>query len=177
MRYLWVLVLFLLSGILLPAPASAQQTMTKGDKNWMELEKVLDDANQQWLCVGKYHKPKRQDCVNFRASLWVDQFFEIYPSGQIATKADMVASQTAGAPAADKLNPTGIPGVGPNPQDFKLMAVYGDLAMGVDRTIFKTIDASGNLVVTSEARVLRIFAKENGTWRPASAALVGIPKQ
>jgi hypothetical protein len=40
--------------------------------------------------------------------------------------------------------------------------------------VFKTIDASGNLSVASEARVLRIFVNEHGKWRSAGAALARI---
>ena len=169
MKYAWVVAL--LAFVSFSAPASAQQSMKMGDKSWNELEKTLDDVNQQWLCVGRYNKPKRQECVDFRAQYWPDQFFEVSPTGKVQTKEEMVASQTAGAPAADKLNPKGIPGVGPNPQEFKLMAVYGNIALATDHTIFKTIDASGNLSVTSEAQVLRMFVKENGKWRPAGAVL------
>jgi hypothetical protein len=169
MKYAWIVALLALACF--SAPTSAQQTMKMGDKSWNDLEKTLDDVNQQWLCVGKYNKPKRQECVDFRAQYWSDQFFEVAPTGKVQTKAEMVASQTAGAPAADKLNPKGIPGVGPNPQDFKLMAVYGNIALGTDLTIFKTIDAGGNLTVTSKAQVLRMFVKENGKWRPAGAVL------
>jgi ketosteroid isomerase-like protein len=82
----------------------------------------------------------------------------------------MVASQTAGAAKT----PDVVRGTGPNPQEFKLMAVYGDIALATDHTIFKAADTSGNLSVTSEARVLRMFVKENGKWRPAGAALVRI---
>jgi hypothetical protein len=169
MKYAWVVAL--LAFVSFSAPASAQRSMKMGDKSWNELEKTLDDVNQQWLCVGRYNKPKRQECVDFRAQYWADQFFEVSPTGKVQTKEEMVASQTAGAPAADKLNPKGIPGVGPNPQEFKLMAVYGNIALATDHTIFKTIDASGNLSVTSEAQVLRMFVKENGKWRPAGAVL------
>jgi hypothetical protein len=108
--------------------------------------------------------------VDFRAKYWADQFFEIYPSGQVQTKAEMVASQSANAAT----HPDSAPGTGPNPQEFKLMAVYGNLALATDHTIFKAIDPTGKLAVTSEARVLRIFVKENGKWRPASAALIGM---
>ena len=168
MRLIWVLAMILFSG--LSVPALAQQPM-KGDKNWNELEKVLDDVNNQWLCSGKYHKDKQQDCVNFRAKYWADQFFEIYPNGQVQTKAEMVASQSAQATA----HPDAAVGTGPNPQEFKLMALYGNIALATDHTIFKAVDANGQLGVTGEARVLRIFVKENGKWRPASAALVGLP--
>jgi hypothetical protein len=82
----------------------------------------------------------------------------------------MVAGQTAGAAK----NPDVVRGTGPNPQEFKLMAVYGNIALATDHTIFKSADAGGNLTVTSEARVLRMFVKENGKWRPAGAALVRI---
>jgi hypothetical protein len=168
MRYAWVVVLFIFSTF--SAPACAQQTMSMGDKNWVTLEKVLDDVNNQWLCSGKYHKAKRQDCVDFRAKYWADQFFEIGQTGKVQNKAEMVASQSAGAAT----NPDVVRGTGPNPQEFKLMAVYGNIALATDRTIFKSADASGNLSVTSEARVLRMFVKENRKWRPAGAALVRI---
>jgi hypothetical protein len=169
MRYSWIVTVLAL--VCFSVPVSAQNAMKMGDKDWNELEKTLNDVNQQWLCVGSYNKPTRQECVNFRAQLWSDQFFEVSPTGKVQTKADMVASQSAGAPAADKLNPKGIPGVGPNPQDFKLMSVYGNIALATDLTIFKTIDANGNLSVTSQAQVLRMFVKENGKWRPAGAVL------
>jgi len=168
MRYAGVLVLLVVSNF--SAPTFAQKTMSKGDKDWAALEKVLDDVNQQWLCAGPYHKDKAKDCVDFRAKYWADQFFEIYPSGQVQTKAEMVASQSANAAT----HPDSAPGTGPNPQEFKLMAVYGNLALATDHTIFKAIDPTGKLAVTSEARVLRIFVKENGKWRPASAALIGM---
>jgi len=168
MRYAGVLVL--LAVLIFSAPAFAQKKMTMGDKDWVALEKVLDDVNQQWLCAGPYQKAKAKDCVDFRASYWSDQFFEIYPSGQIQTKAEMVASQSASAAA----HPNAAPGTGPNPQEFKLMAVYENVALATDHTLFKSIDASGKLVTNSQARVLRIFVKENGKWRPASAALIGM---
>ena len=94
-----VLVLALLVFPSLAVPALAQQPV-KGDKNWTELEKVLWDADQQWLCssgAGPYHK-EIKDCVHFRSEYWADQFFEIGGKGQISTKAEMVAQQTAGAP-------------------------------------------------------------------------------
>jgi hypothetical protein len=170
MRFFSIVALLVVSS--LSVPVMAQEKMTMGDKNWVALEKVLDDVNNQWLCAGSYHKNKAQDCVDFRAKYWVDQFFEIYPSGQIQTKAEMVTSQSANAAA----HPESAPGTGPNPQEYKLMAVYGNIALATDHTIFKAIDGTGKLAVTSEARVLRIFVKENGKWRPASAALVGMEK-
>lgn len=166
MRSAWVMVLLVLSASL-AVPTFAQE-MKMGDKNWTALEKELDDVNNQWLCAGKYYQPKAQDCVNFRAQYWSAQFFEVGRTGNTQTKAQMVASQTA---AAAK-NPDVVRGTGPNPQDFKLMSVYGDIALATDHTVFKTADAGGNLSVSGEANVLRMFVKENGKWRPAGAVLI-----
>lgn len=168
MREIRVISLAVLMGVSLLAVG---QNASKTANTNPDLEKILADANQQWLCAGPYYKAKAQDCVDFRAKFWANQFFEIYPNGQVQTKAEMVASQTEGATK----NPSVVVGQGPNPTEFKLMAVYGNIAMGVDRTIFKAPDASGKLATTSQARVLRIFVKENGKWRPAAAALITIP--
>jgi hypothetical protein len=54
--------------------------------------------------------------------------------------------------------------------------VYGDVALATDHTVFKAADASGNIVVTDEANVLRMFVKQNGRWVPAGAALVPVAK-
>ena len=82
----------------------------------------------------------------------------------------MIAMQTAAAN-------THTPGVGPYPHDFKLMAVYGNVALATDQTDFKTADGNGKLATTSHTRVLRMFVKERGTWRPAGAAIVPIVSQ
>src|SRR5215472_14156565 len=165
MRHAWVIAVIAL--VLVVSPAIGQAPAS--EKNRAELEKTLADVNQQWLCAGPYHKAKSQDCVNFRAQYWADQFFEIYPSGQVQTKAEMVASQTQNATA----HPDSAPGTGPDPQEFQLRALYGNVALATDHTYFKAVDANGQLSLTGEARVLRIFVKENGKWRPAAAALVG----
>ena len=164
-------VLLLAGLVAISSLAVAQESGGKNDKN-AELEKVLWDAEQQWLCssnAGPYHK-EIKDCVEFRGKYWADQFFEISPKGKVQTKAEMIASQTAGIP-------THVTGVGPYPQDFKLRAVYGNVALATDLTRFKTADAHGKVSFTSQCRVLRIFVKENGKWRPAGAALVPLASQ
>ena len=167
MRFVWVLSLLLLGGCQSASnsqPPAVQQTTNKGDA---DLESVLWDVDQQWLCSGPYVKPYK-DCVEFRSKYWVDQFFEVLPSGELLNKEEMVATQTAGIAS----NP--VPGTGPYPDAFKLRAVYGDFAMATDHTNFKTADKSGKLSFTSNAKVLRLFVKENGSWRPAAAGLVPI---
>jgi uncharacterized protein DUF4440 len=168
MRHVWLTAVIAL--ILFVSPAVGQAP--SGDKKRPELEKTLEDVTRQWLCAYQYYKPKAQDCLNFRASYWSSQFFEIYPGGQVQTKAEMVTSQTKSATA----HPDTARGEGPNSEEFKLMAVYGDVALATDRTVIKAPDANGQLSVTGEARVLRVFVKENGKWRPAAAALVGLEK-
>lgn len=133
-----------------------------------DLEKELWDADQQWLCSAgatPYHKDYKE-CIEFRSHYWTDQFFEISKEGQVTTKAGMIAAQRAAHPA---------PGVGPHPDDFHLMAVYGNFALATDHTNLKSMDPDGKLVGV-DLRVLRMFVKEDGKWRPAGAALVPIVK-
>jgi hypothetical protein len=42
------------------------------------------------------------------------------------------------------------------------MAVPGKVALATDHTVFKAPDASGKIVVTDEATVLRMFTKLDG---------------
>jgi hypothetical protein len=150
--------------------AIAQDSMKKGDKGWTDLEKQLADINDQWVCAHKYHKDHAQDCVDFKNSVWPDTFFEISRQGEVTDKHEMVKRQTATATA----HPVSPGDAGPNPQDFKLVAVYGNVALATDHTVFKAPDATGKIVATDEATVLRMFVKLDGKWRPAGAALVPV---
>jgi hypothetical protein len=151
-------------------PAFAQDSMKKGDPGWTDLEKQLADINDQWVCAHKYHKNHAQDCVDFKNHIWPSTFFEISRQGEVTDKQEMVKRQTATATA----HPISPEDAGPNPQDFMLRAVYGNVALATDRTVFKAANASGKISVTDEATVLRIFVKQNGKWVPAGAALVPV---
>ena len=127
----------------------ARQTPKMGSKEWTELEKTLWDVDQQWLCSAgatPYHKDYK-DCVEFRSKFWTDQFFEISIKGKVQTKAEMVAAQRAAHPSK---------GVGPHPDDFKLMAVYGNFALATDHTFLQSESTDGKVTGT-ETRVLRMF--------------------
>ena len=163
-------VLFVLAIMAFSSLASAQDSMKKGDKGWTDLEKQLADINDQWVCAHKYHKNHAQDCVDFKNNIWPDTFFEISRQGEVTDKQEMVKRQTATATA----HPVSPGDAGPNPQDFKLMAVYGNVALATDRTVFKVADDSGKIGIRNQATVLRIFVKQNGKWVPASAALVPV---
>ena len=164
-RILLVVVLMAVSSL-----AFAQDSMKKGDKGWTDLEKQLADINDQWVCAHQYHKDHAQDCVDFKNKIWPDTFFEISRQGEITDKQEMVKRQSATAAA----RPVSPGDAGPNPRDFKLMAVYGTVALATDHTVFKAPDASGKIAVTDEATVLRMFVKLDGKWRPAGAALVPV---
>ena len=53
--------------------------------------------------------------------------------------------------------------------------VHGNFALATDHTDLMSMGSDGKLV-SHDVRVLRMFAKENGKWRPAGAALVPIVK-
>jgi ketosteroid isomerase-like protein len=129
-----------------------------------DLENILWDVDQQWLCAGPYQKPYN-DCVQFRSKYWVDQFFEVQSTGLLRNRSEMVAVQSAAHPA---------PGVGPYPADFKLLTVYENIAVATDHTDFKTADPSGTVAFTTDSHVVRVFVQQNGRWRPAAAALVPV---
>lgn len=146
----------------------AKLTPKMGNKEWTELEKTLWDVDQQWLCSAgatPYHKDYKE-CIEFRNQFWADQFFEISIKGEVQTKTEMIARQRAAHPSK---------GVGPHPDDFKLMAVYDNFALATDHTFLQSESADGKVAGT-ETRVLRMFVKENGKWKPAGAALVPITK-
>jgi len=148
------------------AQEPAKQTMKIGSKEWTELEKTLWDVDQQWLCSGgatPYHQDYKE-CIEFRNQFWTSQFFEVSIKGEVQTKAEMIARQRVAHPSK---------GVGPHPAEFKLMAVYGNFALATDHTFLRSEDVNGKVAGT-DTRVLRMFAKEDGKWRPAGAALVPI---
>jgi hypothetical protein len=165
-RSLFVAVLLNISSVAV-GQEPANKAGTAG-QNRAALERELWDADQQWLCssgAGPYHKDYKE-CIEFRNQYWTNQFFEISPEGEVQTKAQMIAAQRAAHPAK---------GVGPYPDDFKLMAVYGNFALATDHTRLTRQGPDGK-ISELQVRVLRMFAKENGKWRPAGAALVPIQK-
>jgi ketosteroid isomerase-like protein len=95
----------------------------------------------------------------------VDGFFEVQSGGTLRNKEEMVATQSAANP---------VTGVRPFPADFRLVAVYGDVALGTDHTDFKTARPDGTIPFTSDSHCLRVFVRQNGVWRPGAAALVPV---
>jgi hypothetical protein len=147
------------------SPIGAQDAI----KTETNLEVALFDADQQWMCTGPYHKAKPMDCVEFRRTYWPETFFEteVQPTETkvVRTKTDMLAVQTAAA----KAHPEYAPGAGTVVSDFKLRAVYGNVAMATDLTAITVLGDDGRLV-THRSSCLRVFVKQNDVWRPATAS-------
>ena len=78
------------------------------------------------------------------------------------------ARRRSGVPA----NP--VTGVRPYPADFRLVAVYGDIALGTGHTDFQTVKADGRYAFTADSHCLRVFVRKDGVWRPAAAGLVPV---
>ena len=164
-RVLSLVVAMVVSGVAF-GQDTGKATPKMGSKEWTELEKTLWDVDQQWLCSGgatPYHQDYKE-CIEFRNQFWADQFFEVSIKGEVQTKSGMIARQRAAHPSK---------GVGPHPKEFKLMAVYPNFALATDHTFLQS-ESTGGKVEGTDTRVLRMFVKEDGKWKPAGAALVPI---
>jgi len=140
--------------------SSAAQNKGKAIDVTPALERQLWSAEQEWL-QGEHDKK-----MDFLKALWTDQFFDLLAGGRQVTKDEMLDLLSQGNPK---------PGTGAFPDDFKLRAVYGNVALATDHTVIKSMDDKGNLV-SREIRALRMFVNENGKWKVAGAALVPISR-
>src|ERR1700693_4066180 len=162
MRNIWVLILCALAGF--PLPAMAQEKSQPGAGN-AALEKELFAVELKWM---KAEVDKNEDRVDGMGELWMDDFFDILPGGRVVNKQEMM----------DMMEKTDRqPGTGAFPDNFKLRAVYGNVALATDHTTIKGVDANGKIVVVREMGVLRMFVKEKGKWKVAGAGLVPIVSQ
>jgi hypothetical protein len=147
--------LFTVTCILLPLAAQQKSQSTEAGP---ALEKQLWAIEQQWL------QSEHDKKMDFLKDLWTNQFFDLLPGGRHVTKEEMLDLLSKGDPK---------PGTGAFPDDFRLRAVYGNVALATDHTVIKSLDANGRLV-SREIRALRMFVNENGKWKVAGAALVPI---
>ena len=118
--FLWMAAIMLA----LPAVAAAQEAKQANLENtlWgcgstVALRRALSEA----VC-GMREIPSQYWVTDFRGAV----------GGTLRNKEEMVATQAAANP---------VTGVRPFPADFKLVAVYGDVALGTDHTDFKTAPA------------------------------------
>ena len=151
----WVVAMLLA----MPAVAAAQEAKQAS------LENTLWDVESAVALRRALSRKPYAECVKFRSNYWVDAFFEVQSGGTLRNKDEMVGTQSAANPVS---------GVRPFPADFRLMAVYGDVALGTDHTDFKTARPDGTVPFTSDSHCVRVFVRVNGTWRPAAAGLVPV---
>jgi ketosteroid isomerase-like protein len=128
---------------------------TKGDE---KLEKELSEIDQKWMDAVRTAK------VDYLKSMYADKWFEIL--GWLPT---VVLTKPAALERVAHLNFK--PGEGLFADEFKLMSVYGDVALATDRRTRKIADDKGNIVSTPH-RALIVFVKEKGQWKVAADAAV-----
>jgi hypothetical protein len=162
MKYVWVMILCVVT--CMPMPVRAQEKSAPSAGN-AALEKELYALELKWM---KAEFDKKMDGPDSMGELWTDDFFDILPGGKVVDKQEMMELMGK----ADRQ-----PGTGAFPVDFKLRAVYGNVALATDHTTIKGVDANGKIVVVREMGVLRMFVKEKGKWRVAGAGLVPIVAQ
>src|ERR1700687_2136365 len=159
MKYVMVLILCALA--VLPFPILAQQKSQQSTVN-AALEKELFALELKWM---KAEFDKKMTGPDSMGELWTDDFFDVLPGGRVVNKQEMMDLMAK----TDRQ-----PGTGAFPDTFKLMSVYGNVALATDHTVIKGVDANGKIVVVREMGVLRMFVKEKGKWRVAGAGLVPI---
>ena len=158
MRY-WILMICVAVGIALPVVAQQKKDSMSVNP---ALEKELYAVDLRWMNAEASKRPDGPDSMKV---MWTDEFFDVLPGGKVVNKEEMMAMMMK----ADRK-----PGTGAFPDTFKLRAVYGNVALATDHTIIKGLDANGKIVPVREMGVLRMFVKENGTWRVAGAGLVPV---
>lgn len=125
-----------------------------------QLERQLAEIDQKWM------ESARTARLDYLKQLFTDQWSEI-----VGWNPTVVLSKPATMEALAKMNYK--PGEGVFPDQFRLMAIYGDVALASDRRTRKLVDASGKHMEWPH-RALLIFVKQNGQWHSAGGALVPI---
>lgn len=162
MKVIGVLLLNALAGLVIPVAGHAQDKRFES-ANPTTLEKELYEVELKWMKAEHDKIMEGKDSMN---QLWMDQFFDVLPTGVVVDKHEMM--ELMGKADAK-------PGTGAFPDTFKVRAIYGDVVLATDHTTIKGVDTSGNIVTVREMRVLRMFVKDKGQWRVAGAGLVVIP--
>ena len=162
MKLVCVMILSIFAGFALPDRLKAQDKRFES-ANPTALEKTLYEVELKWM---KAEHDKIMDGPNSMNELWMDDFFDVLPTGVVVDKHEMM----------DMMNKADArPGTGAFPDTFRVRAIYGNVVLASDHTTIKGVDGSGNIVTVREMRVMRMFVKDKGRWRVAGAGLVVIP--
>ena len=149
--------------VFLTPPGTKAQDKRFESANPTALEKQLYEVELKWM---KAEHDKTNEGPDSMGELWMDQFFDVLPTGVVVDKHEMMD-------VMDKADAR--PGTGAFPDTFKIRAIYGNVVLATDHTTIKGADSSGNIVPVREMRVLRIFVKDKGKGRVQGAGLVVIP--
>jgi ketosteroid isomerase-like protein len=142
-----------------PTEASAKNSGAKTTKTPDEkLEKELSVIDQKWM------ESVRTAKTDYLKDMYAEKWVEI-----IGWAPTVVLTKPAALERVAHLNFK--PGEGLFADQFKLMSVYGDVALATDRRIRKIADANGTIVSTPH-RALIVFVKEKGQWKVAADAVV-----
>jgi ketosteroid isomerase-like protein len=142
-----------------PTEANAKMTGAASTKSPDEkLEKELGAIDQKWMESVNTAK------TDYLKDMYAEKWVEII--GWVPTA---VLTKPLALDRVAHLNFK--PGEGLFADRFRLMSVYGDVAIATDRRIRKIADASGTIVSTPH-RVLIVFVKEKGQWKVAADAAV-----
>lgn len=143
-------------------PPSEGNAKTSGAVNTKSpdenLEKQLADIDQKWMDAVRTAK------VDYLKSMYAEKWFEI-----LGWLPNVVLTKPAAMERVAHLNFKA--GEGLFADQFKLMSVYGDVALVTDRRTRKIADANGTIVSTHH-RALIVFVKQGGQWKVAADAAV-----
>jgi len=124
-----------------------------------KVEKELSELNQKWM------EAVRTKNIEYMKQIHADKWFEI-----LGWDPTVVITNSIAYDRVSKLNFK--PGEGIFPDQFKLMSLYGDVALASDRRTRKIMD--GGKLVSKEYRSVLVFAKEKGQWKVAADAVVPV---
>ena len=145
--------------VILPGPTPMDHSGAVSSKSPdPRLEKQLAEIDQRWMDAARGAK------LEYLKQLFAAEWSEI-----VGWNPTVVLTRTATMDALAKINYK--PGEGVFPDQFRLMAVYGDVVLASDRRIRKMTDSNGKHMEWPH-RSLLIFVKQNGQWHSAGAALV-----
>ena len=160
MKFVWVLILAMSAGFVVPAPTHAQDKSSRAHAHAL-WKKQLYEVELKWM---KAEHDKIMDGPDGHERDVDGSIFLMFcPTGVVVDKHEMMDLMGK----ADSQ-----PGTGAFPDTFKVRAIYGNVVLATDHTTIKGVDASGNIVPVREMRVLRMFVKDKGKWRVAGAGLV-----